>query len=165
LQPNGAVDPNRQERQLAMRGSLRASDADREQVAEHLRRAAAEGRLRTDELEQRLGAAFSALTYGELDPLIADLPRTPDRRQANRAPTAVVIAGYAAVIAVVILAVMAVVLIATSLFALWAVWIIFGWAFLGGRRRRLARARQHQSAYWAGHGRRPVQPGRQGFWL
>lgn len=150
---------------MAKRGSLRASDADREQVVERLRRAAAEGRLRTDELEQRLGAAFSALTYGELDPLLADLPHTADRRQASRVPMAVVIAGYAALAAVVILAVMAVVLIAAGLFALWTVWIVVGCACFGGRRRALARARRQQSAYWAGYGRRPVQPGRQGFWL
>jgi hypothetical protein len=150
--------------QLPKRGSLRASDADREQVAEHLRRAAAEGRLRTDELEQRLGAAFSALTYGELDPLTADLPRAVERR-TTRVPLAVIIAGSAAVIAILILAVMAVVLIATGLFAFWALWLIIGCGLCGGRRRALARAQRYHSAYWTGYGRRPVEPGRQGYWL
>jgi hypothetical protein len=149
---------------LAKRGSLRASDADREQVAEHLRRAAAEGRLRTDELEQRLGVAFSALTYGELDPLIVDLPHSADRR-ATRVPLAVIIAGAVVVIAIAILAVMAVILIATGLFAFWAVWLIIGWGCFGGRRRALARAQRHHSAYWTGYGHRPVEPGRQGYWL
>lgn len=53
---------------------LRASDADREQVAEQLRMAAAEGRLSPEELDQRLGDAFRARTYGELASLLADLP-------------------------------------------------------------------------------------------
>jgi hypothetical protein len=54
--------------------SLRASDSDREQVAERLRHATAEGRLSTDELEERVGALYGARTYGELDALVADLP-------------------------------------------------------------------------------------------
>ena len=54
--------------------SVRASDVDREQVVERLRHAATEGRLRTEELEERLAAAFAARTYGELDPLVTDLP-------------------------------------------------------------------------------------------
>jgi DUF1707 SHOCT-like domain len=54
--------------------SLRASDADREQVAERLRYAMAEGRLSGDELEQRLEALYAARTYGELDVVLVDLP-------------------------------------------------------------------------------------------
>jgi hypothetical protein len=54
--------------------SLRASDSDREQVAERLRHAMAEGRLSGHELEQRLEALYVARTYGQLDALVADLP-------------------------------------------------------------------------------------------
>jgi hypothetical protein len=54
--------------------ALRASDSDRERVAERLRHATAEGRLGTDELDERLGALFASRTYGELDRLVADLP-------------------------------------------------------------------------------------------
>ena len=54
--------------------SLRASDSDREQIAEQLRHATAEGRLSADELEQRLEALYAARTYGELDALVTDLP-------------------------------------------------------------------------------------------
>jgi hypothetical protein len=61
-----AVDPARRE--------LRASDSDRETVAEILRDAAADGRLTMEELEERLTAAFAARTYGEFEPLISDLP-------------------------------------------------------------------------------------------
>ncbi|MFE6741278.1 DUF1707 SHOCT-like domain-containing protein [Streptomyces tubercidicus] len=53
---------------------LRASDADRERVAEILRDALAEGRLAMAEFEERLDAAYQARTYGELRPLTADLP-------------------------------------------------------------------------------------------
>jgi len=53
---------------------MRASDADREQVAERLRKAADEGRLFVDEFDERLGQALSARTYGELDAIIGDLP-------------------------------------------------------------------------------------------
>jgi hypothetical protein len=52
----------------------RASDAEREAVAERLRRAAAEGRLDPDELDERLGRAYGARTVGELAPLTEDLP-------------------------------------------------------------------------------------------
>jgi hypothetical protein len=53
---------------------LRASDADRERVAEVLRDALAEGRLDMGEFEERLDAAYKARTYGELAPLTRDLP-------------------------------------------------------------------------------------------
>jgi Domain of unknown function (DUF1707) len=52
----------------------RAGDADREQVAEALRTAHAEGRLGLDEFGQRLDAAFAATYVDELVPLTADLP-------------------------------------------------------------------------------------------
>ncbi|WP_167521482.1 DUF1707 SHOCT-like domain-containing protein [Microbispora triticiradicis] len=56
------------------RGELRASDKDREQVVELLRVAAGDGRLSSDELDQRIEAALTARTYGELDALTTDLP-------------------------------------------------------------------------------------------
>lgn len=53
---------------------MRASDAERERVAEALREAVAEGRLDMDEFEQRLDAAYKARTHGELEPIVSDLP-------------------------------------------------------------------------------------------
>lgn len=53
---------------------LRASDADRDRVAEVLRDALAEGRLDMEEFDERLEAAYKARTYGELAPLTRDLP-------------------------------------------------------------------------------------------
>ncbi|MCW2933877.1 MAG: hypothetical protein JWM19_4839 [Actinomycetia bacterium] len=56
---------------------LRASHADRDQVAELLRVAAGDGRLSPEELDDRLERALTARTYAELAPLIADLPAAP----------------------------------------------------------------------------------------
>jgi hypothetical protein len=56
---------------------LRASDADREQVVERLRRAAGDGQLSVSELDDRLDATYSARTRSELDRLIADLQPDP----------------------------------------------------------------------------------------
>lgn len=53
---------------------LRASDADRDAVAESLREHAATGRLTMDEFGERLERCYAAQTYGELDVLVADLP-------------------------------------------------------------------------------------------
>ncbi|MEU6808311.1 DUF1707 domain-containing protein [Streptomyces sp. NPDC046831] len=53
---------------------LRASDADRDRVADILRDALAEGRLDMAEFEERLEAAYRARTYAELAPLTGDLP-------------------------------------------------------------------------------------------
>ena len=52
---------------------LRASDADREAAVERLRVAALDGRLDSDELEQRLAEAYSARWCSELSRLTADV--------------------------------------------------------------------------------------------
>lgn len=70
-------------------GYLRASDADRERVAEILRRAAGDGRLTLEELDERLDQAYAAKTYAELEPVTRDLPgteRAPVRAQAPAGP-------------------------------------------------------------------------------
>ena len=69
---------------MARRYSLRASDSDREDVAERLRAATAEGRLLAGELEERLEVALKARTYGELDALVVDLPAPPAAVPATR---------------------------------------------------------------------------------
>lgn len=53
---------------------LRASDADRERVAEALREAYAEGRLTAEEHSERVDSVYAAKTLGELVPLTRDLP-------------------------------------------------------------------------------------------
>lgn len=78
---------------MARLPSLRASDADREQLAERLRHAAVEGRLSTEELEDRLGTLYSSRTYGELDSLVADLPATTRSNQPRtRVPRLAIVA-------------------------------------------------------------------------
>lgn len=52
---------------------MRASDADRERIAQVLHKATAEGRLDIHELDERLGAVYAAKTDGELVPITADL--------------------------------------------------------------------------------------------
>lgn len=56
---------------------VRASDADRDRVVEVLRDAAADGRLTTDEFDERLEAALSSRTLDELAVLTADLTSEP----------------------------------------------------------------------------------------
>jgi hypothetical protein len=53
---------------------LRASDADRERIAQILADALAEGRLTTDEHAERLDSLYAVKTVGELDVLVRDLP-------------------------------------------------------------------------------------------
>ncbi len=53
---------------------MRVSDAERDQVAEVLREAAAQGRITLDELDERLNAVYAAKTYADLEPVTADLP-------------------------------------------------------------------------------------------
>lgn len=53
---------------------IRASDADRDRVADILREALAEGRLTPEEHAERLDLLYAAKTMGELVPLTRDLP-------------------------------------------------------------------------------------------
>jgi hypothetical protein len=52
----------------------RASDAERERAVARLGRAAADGRLDVDELEERVALAYATRTRRELERLVADLP-------------------------------------------------------------------------------------------
>jgi Domain of unknown function (DUF1707) len=54
-------------------GNLRASDADREQVATVLNTAYAEGRLTRDEHDERLNQLMAARTFDDLIPITRDL--------------------------------------------------------------------------------------------
>ncbi|MFC7468275.1 DUF1707 domain-containing protein [Actinomadura keratinilytica] len=53
---------------------LRASDADRDRIADLLRDALAEGRLTAEEHSERIDGVYAARTLGELEPLVRDLP-------------------------------------------------------------------------------------------
>ena len=65
---------------------MRASDADRHQVAEVLRDAAGDGRLTLDELQERLDGVYSARTYAELERFTRDLPASRQRADAGDRP-------------------------------------------------------------------------------
>jgi hypothetical protein len=54
-------------------GNLRASDADRDQVANLLSTAYAEGRLTMEEHEERVGQLMAAKTFDDLIPITRDL--------------------------------------------------------------------------------------------
>ncbi|MGW0554686.1 DUF1707 SHOCT-like domain-containing protein [Streptomyces sp. NPDC002926] len=54
--------------------AIRASDADRDRIADILRDALAEGRLDAEEHSERIDAVYRAKTVGELEPLVRDLP-------------------------------------------------------------------------------------------
>lgn len=69
---------------------LRASDADRDRIADLLREALAEGRIDAEEHGERIDAVYRAKTVGELEPLVRDLPA--DR--AGSAPRPAPAAGY-----------------------------------------------------------------------
>jgi hypothetical protein len=51
-------------------------------VVERLRRAHSDGRIDLLEFDERLAAAYAAKTYGELEPLTADLPAESRRSDA-----------------------------------------------------------------------------------
>ena len=70
----GEVSPRGRGDEVASPGVLRASDEDRDRVAELLRVAAGDGRLTMEEFGQRLEEALTARTYGELAALTRDLP-------------------------------------------------------------------------------------------
>lgn len=62
---------------------FRASDADRDRIADILREAVAEGRLTAEEHAERVELVYRAKTVGELEPLVSDLPAAGD--SAHRA--------------------------------------------------------------------------------
>jgi hypothetical protein len=120
---------------------LRASDADRDAIVERLRKAAGEGRISSEELEERVDAALRARTYGELEWLIADLPHTDvaRRRRPSLARSAYLGAGALAAVTIPLL-VMAVVIVfvvaAAALTAAWWIVAIALWMIFRGHARR-----------------------------
>jgi hypothetical protein len=73
----GEVSPTRHPEQASPASTLRASHADRDKTVELLRMAAGDGRLTAEELDERLEAALTAKTLGELAVLTTDLPAAP----------------------------------------------------------------------------------------
>jgi Domain of unknown function (DUF1707) len=120
---------------VARSSSLRASDADRDAVAERLRQAAVEGRLEPWELEERLHTALRARTYGDLDPLLRDLPgRSVARPRQTTGRSGPGLAVYVAVRLVIFILIAAAVAAALAMTALW--WMIGLLIWLSMRTRR-----------------------------
>ena len=69
--------------QIIQDPNLRASDADREAMADRLRKHHTEGRLDQDEFQERLETCFGAKTVGELAELTRDLPAGPAQRDSG----------------------------------------------------------------------------------
>src|SRR3712207_519553 len=85
------------------RNQIRVSDAERERTADMLRDHYADGRLASDELEERVDRAYRAKTRGDLGALVRDLPSNRGRRareaaaKANRHVWRAHLASYGAV--------------------------------------------------------------------
>nr|WP_233624491.1 DUF1707 domain-containing protein [Actinoplanes sp. ATCC 53533] len=69
------------------RDEMRAADADRQAVADELKAALDEGRLDLHEYDERLQQAYAAKTYGDLHPLLSDLPSAALPVPAQRRPS------------------------------------------------------------------------------
>ena len=108
---------------MARSSLVRASDADRDAVAERLRQAAIEGRLEPDELEERLHSALRARTYGELDRLTGDLPR---RRPPARPRQTIGLGRLALAVTVRVVVLLLVVAALLAAFAVSAAWWLIG---------------------------------------
>ncbi|MFD9437074.1 DUF1707 domain-containing protein [Streptomyces sp. NPDC060002] len=76
------MDLHKQSAAPAPAAELRASDADRDRIADILREALAEGRLTAEEHAERVEGVLGAKTVGELEVFVRDLPAAHERRAA-----------------------------------------------------------------------------------
>ena len=112
-----------------------AGDREREQTANQLGKALAQGYFGLDEYETRLQATFAAHTTAELRDLVADLPldrirrndpqRRHARRRAARRGVRIHLAAYLAMVVIVLTVWLAVGLTAGAWY-FWPVWPILG---------------------------------------
>jgi hypothetical protein len=101
---------------------LRASDAERERVVEHLRAHAGEGRLTIEELDERVGRVYATTTRRQLAALTADLPRPRRPRPPARDGFREHLTSYLAVMALLV-AIWAL----TGMGYFWPIWPALGW--------------------------------------
>ena len=114
---------------------VRAGDRDRENTANVLGQALAQGYLDMPEYERRVQAAFGAHTATELRELLADLPlahlrRSDPRsgrpaRRAARLSVRLHVAAYLAMV-VIVLTVWLAVALSTGAWYFWPIWPILG---------------------------------------
>jgi class 3 adenylate cyclase len=109
------------------RADLRASDADRERVAERLRHDYGDGRLSDDDLSERVEAVYAARTMSELETLTADLP---SRREPSAHPRR---SGFETSVRIHLTVFLVVNLMLIGIWAasgggyFWPIWPILGW--------------------------------------
>jgi hypothetical protein len=84
---SAAESPTPPEAQRAV-GGLRASDAERDEVATRLKDEFAAGRLSHDTFLYRMNAVFEARQRADLPPLLADLPSQPQPQPRQSRPAA-----------------------------------------------------------------------------
>jgi hypothetical protein len=141
----------------------RFTEADREKIAGRLRDAFADGRLDHSEFNHRLDKLYEVATYGELEPLVRDLPpvrtyKTPEitktspstpppgqlpaRPPRNQPSQVAGAAGGFGSIVLINVAIWAVIGLANggNFPYFWPIWLLIPWAIivlgaLGGRRR------------------------------
>ena len=126
--------------------NLRASDADREATADRLRQHHTDGRIDSEEFQERLDRCYAAKTVGELAELTRDLPADRALRGPAGRGRLGLLGGLRMIpIVPIVLAIVAIHLIAGVASGLWILiplffltrLIIFRCGFrLGSRRRR-----------------------------
>jgi hypothetical protein len=138
---------------MARRSSLRASDADRDWVAERLKQAATEGRILANELEERLATALRARTYGDLDDVVADLPGARPTKPTSRSRSRqLLVAHPIAGVAVLAAAALVVIVVAVFVFLLAGLWLVLARIVFAHRGQHLGPPGR------GGYGRRPYGP-------
>jgi hypothetical protein len=156
---------------------IRVSDADRERVAAGLREHFAEGRLSLDELDERIAAALTAKTLGDVRRVMADLP-DPMPAPPQARPSASWAPGPGAVfrrgprlVPLAVLALIAALVIPGAgwlfpalvqlVLALWLAACLAGIFAAAGQRRHIRRRQSGHGPCWhlgRYHGRQPAGP-------
>jgi Domain of unknown function (DUF1707) len=128
----------------------RVSDSERDEVVDLLRRAAGEGRIGHDELDERVARALRARTYRELNLTIADIPRpraerrtpvTRGRKVGGWALTAVRNEPWLLVFVIPMVAVALTLMLAALM--MWMV-VAIAMLALGGHHRQTAQVMRHR---------------------
>ena len=113
--------------------NLRAGDADRDRIADRLRKSHAEGRLDLAEFQERLERCYEAKTRGQLGELVRDLPRQDEH---DRQPTLGWSTRLKSFVPIVIALIVVAAAIGHHLFWLWIPLLFVLWRISWWRRRR-----------------------------
>ena len=121
------------------RASLRASDADREQIVYALRQHHGDGRLTVSEFTERMNQAYEAKTLGDLEGLTNDLPPLPppleprpDPVRVNRGRFYQHLLTYTCVNCFLILLWIVSSAVTGRLLFFWPIWTLLGWGLAVG---------------------------------